>query len=285
MRVIGGRLAGLGAVLLLCCGTAVGCAGPGQRELDWDDRIVDARASGALGKSLDRLGRSSPGFPGVPLRRLTDFAWDGLFLFEQGLQGKDVRAKTGFTFMPDEESVEEDNELLVFVKGSKVAKVVLFREELRHPLAYTSGKKYSSEARLLRGDSRVLDVVEPNAFQRVFDSGIAEHLSARYRALRDGNRTSVPLADLGFTWDEMRVVEPAQLKKETGLSYKAMDYWPPHSAFMVFRERDRVVRIGEMDYSLFPREDRKGLRGREWSSKVQVVVTDRKEMTLTLREP
>lgn len=281
MRAAGSRFAGPVVVVLITCGAAAGCAEPG-----WDDRIADGRVSGAMAKSLTRLSGSRPGYPGAPMRNLTPFSWDGLFIFEQGLQGKDVRARTGFSFMPEEESVEEKNDLLVFVKGSALAKVVLLKDRLSYPLGYISGKKYSSQVRMISVDGgRVMDLVEPTAFQRLYDAGPEDRIFAKVRRLRAERGTSFPVGDLGFAWDELRVVEPAKLKKETGLSYAGLKYRPRFADFMVFRERNRIVRITEMSDVLFLPKDRKELYGRKWSKRVLMVVKNKDSSTFTLREP
>jgi hypothetical protein len=278
---MGRRLAGLALVLLASCGTAAGCAEPG-----WDDRIVDERVSGAMTKSLTRLSASRPGYPGVPMRTLTPFSWDGLFVFDFGPQGKNVREKTGFSFMPDDEYVQENEYLLVFAKGSSLAKVVLLKDRLAYPLSHTTGKKYSSQVRMISVDGgRVMELVEPTAFQRLYDVGPEDRIFAKVRALRAERGTSFPVGDLGFAWDELRVIEPAKLKEETGLSYAGLKYRPRFTDFMVFSERNRIVRITEMSDVLFLPKDRKEVYGRKWSKKVLVVLKNKDSSTFTLREP
>lgn len=274
-------MAVLAVVLSVSCGAAVGCAEPG-----WEDRHADERVSAMLTESLARLSGSRPEYPGVPLRNLTPFSWDGLFIFESGPQGKNVRDKTGFSFMPEEGYVEEDHYLLVFVNGSSLAKVVLLRDGLISPLDHINGKKYSSQVRLISVDGgRVVDLVEPTAFQRLYDPAPEDKIIAKIHALRAEGGKSVPIGDLGFAWDELRVIEPANLKRETGISYAGLKYRPYLAAFMVFSHRNRIVRITEMSDLRFPPEERGELHGRKWSNKVQIVVKDEGAGTFTLREP
>lgn len=275
------RSAMLVVVLLVSCGTAVGCTEP-----SWRDRHLDERVTAMLTRSLTRLSSSRPGYPGAPLRNLTPFSWDGLFVFESGPQSENVRDKTGFSFLPESGYVEEDHYLLVFVNGSNLAKVALLRDGLISPFDHFNGKKYSSQARLLSVDGgRVTNLVEPTAFQRLYDPATEDRIIAEIRTLRAEHGESVPVGDLGFAWDELRVIEPADLKRETGLSYAGLKYRPYLAAFMVFSYQNRIVRITEMSDLLFPPEERRKLRGRKWSNRVRMVVNDDEAGTFTLQEP
>jgi hypothetical protein len=188
--------------------------------------------------------------------------------------------------MPVDEYVDENYSLLVFVKGSSLAKVVLFKDGWDFPLGYATGKKYSSQVRMISVDGgRVMELVEPTAFQRLYDAGPEDRIFAKVRELRAERGTSFPVGDLGFAWDELRVIEPAKLKKETGLSYAGLKYRPRFADFMVFSERNRIVRITEMSDVLFLPKDRKELYGRKWSKKVLMVVKNKDSSTFTLREP
>ncbi|MFF5262976.1 hypothetical protein ACFY4C_28955 [Actinomadura viridis] len=246
---------------------------------------MDERVSGVMAKSLARLSGSRPEYPGVPMRNLTPFAWDGLYFFESGPQGRSVREKTGFSILPEEEYVQENHSLLVFLNGPRLAKVVLLKDESSFPLYYTNGKKYSSQTRMLSLDgSRVMKLVEPTAFQRVYHQDAEFKIIERIRMLRDERRKSVPIGDLGFAWDEMRVIEPRDLKKKTGLSYAGLGYRPSFSAFMVFSHRKRVVRVTEMGDMFFHPENRKAMHGRKWDAKTRIVARE-DWTTFTLDEP
>ncbi|GAA3959394.1 hypothetical protein GCM10023085_47280 [Actinomadura viridis] len=274
------RWAALAVVLLAACGTVVGCAEP-----DWKDRYVDERVSRMMTESLTRLAGSRPEYPGVPMRNLTPFAWDGLFFFESGPQGGNVRDKTGFSILPEREYVQENHSLLVFLNGPNLAKVVLLKDGLSFPLYYANGKKYSSQARMISMDGkRVMKLVEPTAFQRLYHRDTEFKIIERLRTLRDERKKSVPIGDLGFAWDEMRVIEPRDLKKKTGLSYAGLEYRPSFSAFMVFSHRGRVVRIAEMGDMFFPPEHRRAWHGRKWGDRTMIVARE-EWASFTLREP
>ncbi|ACZ00213.1 hypothetical protein Tcur_4691 [Thermomonospora curvata DSM 43183] len=280
MRAARRHLAVFVVVLLLCQGVA-GCAEP-----SWKDRYVDKRASATMAKALTGLSESSAPYPGVPLQRLTPFPWDGLFVFAELSPAEEIRRKTGLSFFPPKGFVDEYYSLLIFVKGTDLAKVVLLRDGSNFTLGYTSGKKYSSRVRLLKEEEEhVLDMVKPTAFQLLYDPGLEEKIDDRADMLWTGRKKSVPLGDLGFAWDELRLIETKNLKRETGLSYAKFGYQPSDDVFMVFKHRNRIVRITELDDALLPPEYRREVIGRKWGNKVRMVVRDEKKYAITFQEP
>ncbi|MFV2180028.1 hypothetical protein ACFHW2_32220 [Actinomadura sp. LOL_016] len=141
-------------VLLLSFG-AVSCKGD-----HWTE-VIDEGASERLAERMSQV-RSSRCVPGVLLRDLTDFRWDKVYFFGAGTHvGRDVRAKTGFTFMPDDAYLLGNEKLIVFVRDSRLAKVVFMQATSKPRLTFQSGARFSTDVRILyKGEGRSFDVVE-----------------------------------------------------------------------------------------------------------------------------
>ncbi|GAA2153872.1 hypothetical protein [Actinomadura napierensis] len=269
------RRTALAAVALLCC-TLTACA-----PRPWEEAI-DERATAKVAALLNRTSQAHPEFPGVLMRTVTPFPWDRLFAFRPGATGRDVRARTGFTFMPDRKVLDEDNYLLVFARGTTLAKVVRLAFNTDHPLDYEGGKEYPADSYLVdpEGDG-ILRLREPSEFRRLFDTAARDSLVEKVDGLDNGDH--VAIGDLGFSWDHMRVIEPSDLKKKTGISYPKDVYQPFDNGLMVFTSEGRTVRIVEMRDLDFRKEDRVPWHGRSWSSRVQIAQDDHGR--LDLREP
>lgn len=281
VRAVRKRLAMPVVVLLLCHGTATGCAGT-----PWEDRYVDEQASAMMAESLTRLSKSPPQYPGIPLRSLTSFTWDKLFVFTELTRNEEIRNKTGFSFISKNGHMGEYRSLLIFVDGSDFAKAMLLRDGKTFLLGYESGKKYSSHARLLgKRDSKMLSLADQTDFEFFYDPSLEDEIEDKADELWRGRKKSVPLGDLGFAWDELHVIEPGSLEKETGLSCTGFEYQSALAAFMVFKHRGRIVRITEVSNALFPPEHRREVSGRKWSSKVRMTVRDEENRAITLQEP
>ncbi|MFB4300790.1 hypothetical protein [Actinomadura sp. NTSP31] len=269
------RGAAVFAVALLCCGLAACAPRP------WEEAIDD-RATAKVAALLNRTSRTHPEFPGVPMRTVTPFSWDRLFAFGPGASGRDVRTRTGFTFMPDGRELDEDNHLLVFARGTTLAKVVRLAFNTDHPLHYDSGREYPADSYLVDPDgSGIMRLSRPSEFRRLFDTAARDVFIKKADGLDDGDH--VAIGDLGFSWDRMRVIEPSDLKRKTGISYPKDVYRPLDNGLMVFAYKGRTVRIVEMNDLDFDKEARVAWRGRRWSSRVQI--TRDAHGRLDLREP